>query len=302
MANIYNDSSEVIRQAGSSINGNFTNLTVQNLIAQNAAIDNLNVDNTAIVSSLEITNLNNHNILTAGVNGAINGLAIGNNNEVLISNGLNAIWTNSLNINTLSTNTITIPTTVEGDLLVFDNSSQAQRLPIASSGKFLISDGVNPTWNDLPNPLIVGGLQINANAQFSNYANSNLYTDASGFILTERPKFTQGGSQGFTTTPNQFYGSAVWYMTNNAWYKIKVLMTSANTNGFYGTVKVNTNIISYFYYPGVQTQSVCVDQIYLHTGTTGIQGIALTAQTSTGISSISYYQIYLERICEPVLV
>lgn len=306
MANIYNDSSAFISQTGSS-SGNFTNLVAENAIIENAAIDNLNVDQTAVFNSVDTQNLiiptlNQNDLLLMGAAGVIDGLTAGTNKDVLCVTAGIPTWQNSLELQNLKTNTLNIPTTQQGDLIVMDSSSNATRFAIGSSGQFLISDGINPTWNALPNPLILGSLQANGTIQFPNYANSNLFTDSTGFFISERPKFTQGGTQGFTTTPNQFYGSATWYMTNNAWYKIKVFMTSANSNGFFGSVKVNGNDISYFSFNGPQPRSVCVDQIYLHTGSTGIQGIALTAQTSSGISSISYYQIYLERICEPVIV
>ncbi len=306
MANIFNDSSAFISQTGSS-SGNFTNLVAQNAIIENAAIDNLNVDQTAVFNSVDTQNLiipslNQYDLLTMGAAGVVDGLAPGNPKDVLTTFGNIPTWTNSLELQDLKTNTLTIPSTAQGDLIVMNNLSQATRLLVGASGTFLISDGTNPQWEPIPNPFILGSLQANGTIQFSNYANSNLFTDSTGFFISERPKFTQGGSQGFTTTPNQFYGSAVWYMTNSAWYKIKIVMISANTNGFFGDVKINANVLAYFSYAGPNTQTVVVDQIYQHSGTTGIQGIALTAQTATGISSISYYQIYLERICEPVIV
>ena len=306
MANIFNDSSAFINQTNNS-NGTFTNLTTQNAIIENAAIDNLNVDQTAVFNSVDtqtlvMPSLNQNDILIVGNAGVIEGLVPGTNKDVLTVTAGIPTWQNSIELQNLTTNTLTIPTTVQGDLIVMNGSSQATRFAVGSSGQFLISDGVNPTWNALPNPLILGSLQANGNIQFTNYTNSNLFTDSTGFFISERPKFTQGGSQGFTTTPNQFYGSAVWYMTNNAWYKLKIAMTSANTNRFFGDIKVNATVIGYFAYVGPDIETICVELIYQHTGTTGIQGIALTAQTFSGISSISYYQIYLERICEPVLV
>lgn len=115
-----------------------------------------------------------------------------------------------------------------------NNLSQATRFAVGTSGQFLISDGVNPTWNALPNPFIIGSFQANGNIQFSNYTDSNIFTDGTGFLISERPKFTQGGSQGFTTTPSQFYGSATWHMTNGAWYKLKIAMVASFTNKFLG--------------------------------------------------------------------
>lgn len=300
MANIFNDSSQAIRESGGSTNGNFTNLTVQNLIAQNAAIDNLNVDVSAIVASLEVTNLANHSIVTVGSGGALNGLAVGSNNDVLISNGLDALWSNSLQLQNLQTNTLKIPTTLNGDLIVFNSSSQAQRLGVGTSGQFLISDGTNPTWNNLPNPLILGGLQVNGNVQLTTFPNSTIITDPTGFIVSEQPQYATSGTVTFNTTPTQLYGNATWTMSNNSWYKIKVAMTTLATLAFYGDIQIAAGIQQYFYYPGSQTQTIINEIIYQYTGASSATvGIAINAQSVSGTASITALSIYVERIPVP---
>lgn len=295
--NIFNDSSAYVTS-----NENFSNLTAQNAIIENAAIDNLNVDQSAVFNNLAINGFNNGDILISQNSGIIDGLTISANNDVLCSNGVNPEWRNDLTINDLTCNTLSIPTTAQGDLLIMNSAQQATRLIIGPSGTFLISNGTDPQWEPLPNPLIVGSEQVNGILELTQYSNCNIFTDNTGFLINERAKFTQGGTQGFTTIPTQFYGSATWYMTNNAWYKLKVLLVSSNSNSFFGNVKINATPIAYFHYIGPQTNTISIDQIYQHNGSTGLQGIALEAQTSSGISSISYYQIYLERISEPVIV
>lgn len=300
MANIYNDSSEILRQATNSSNATYTNLVVQNLIAQNAAIDNLNVDQTAIVSSLEITNINNHNLLVAGVNGAVNGLNIGNNNDILISNGTDALWSNSLVLQDLQTNTLKIPTTTTGDLLVFDNNSQAQKLSVGSSGQFFISDGVNPTWNDLPDPLIVGGLQINNNLEITNFPNRTIITDNTGFVVSERMMYSSGIAT-INTTPSQIYGSATWNFTQNAWYSVKVQVNCSTNSQFYGDVKILTFVVGNVYSLMNPNTWFC-DFTYNHTTTTGTYGIALENFTTTSGSANLSYSIRVERMPTPQIV
>lgn len=298
MANIYNDSSEVLRQISGNINGNFSNLTVDNLIANNAAIDNLNVDNTAVLSSLEISNLNNHNLLVAGINGAINGLAIGNNNEVLISDGLDAVWSNSLTVNTLTTNSLTIPSTVEGDILVFNNSSEAQRLVVGASGQFLISDGVNPTWNNLPDPLILGGLQVNSNFELTSFTNKTLITNNSGFIVSENIMYNNGSAT-INTTPSQIYSNLTWTFTNGAWYNIKVQINNG-LQSIIGLVKIDTTIIGYV--NCLASNTWYCEFTYNHTGPTGLNAMVLTDfNTPAGSSNITY-SIKVERAPIPTFV
>lgn len=293
MANIYNDSSEPIREAGGSTNGNFTNLTVQNLVAENAAIDNLNIDNSLITAGLQITSIPNGDILVAGMSGNINGLAPGANHDVLTSTGTQPQWVNSLILQNLQTNTLSIPTTLNGDILVFNGSSQGQRLGVGSSGQFLISDGVNPTWNNLPNPLIVGGLQVNGNIQ-TLFTNSTLITDNSGFVVSEQPQFTSGSS-GLTTTPTQIYGAATWQMTSGAWYSIKVQINTTTSTAFHGNIMINSSTIGYYNNIGGFFNTFYCEFTYNHTAATGLQGIALSQfVTSSGTANVTF-SIKVER-------
>lgn len=298
--NIYNDSSEPIREAGGTMNGNFTNLTVQNFIAQNAAIDNLNVDQTAVLSSVEITNVANHSILTAGVNGSVNGLLPGANKEILVSNGLDALWTNSLTLQDLQTNTLKIPGTVTGDILVFDSQQQAQRLAVGASGKFMISDGTNPTWNDLPNPMILGGLQLNGNFEMTTMPNRTFVTDNTGFVVSEQPMFTSGSAV-INSTPSQIYGVLAWQMTNNAWYSIKIQINNGGVGYSGGYARINLAQIGYINNPVGPNTWYC-EFTYNHTGSTGLQAIALEGfATASGTTTLNY-SIRVERMPTPNIV
>lgn len=299
MANIFNDSSEPIREAGGTINGNFTNLIVQNLIAENAAIDNLNVDVSLITTGLKITGITDHSILTAGVGGVVNGLLPGSNNDVLVSNGLDALWVNSLILQNLQTNTLTIPTTLNGDIIIFNSSSQAQRLGVGSSGQFLISDGTNPTWNNLPNPLILGGLQLNGNAQLTSFVNNTLITDNTGFIVSEQPQYTSGSGT-LTTTPSQIYGTVDWQFTQNAWYSLKFQINKTGGNPFTGTCLVNSIVIGFVEFTTTNNDTWYCEFTYNHTPATGIYAISLNNFVSTSTSSYSF-SVRVERMPIPII-
>lgn len=53
------------------------------------------------------------------------------------------IWRNNLNLNEIQTNQIKIPTVIQGDLLVGQNSNYLGRLPIGPVDTVLFSDGTN---------------------------------------------------------------------------------------------------------------------------------------------------------------
>lgn len=298
MANIFNDSAEPIREAGGTTSGNFTNLTVQNLIAENAAIDNLNVDNSLITTGIQITGLSTHSILTTNNDTTVNSLIHGNNNDVLTCNGLDPVWTNSLILQNLQTNTLKIPTTLNGDILVFNGSSEAQRLGVGTSGQFLISDGTNPTWNDLPNPLILGGLQLNGNAQLTSFPNRTLITDNTGFIVSEQPQYTSG-SGSLTTTPTQIYGVVSWQFTQNAWYSLKFQINTSTNTAFHGNVFVNSILIGYVNNIGGFPNTWYCEFTYNHTASTGTYPISLdNFVTSSGTANYTF-SIKVERTPTP---
>src|SRR5574343_279727 len=132
MANIFNSSS-------TGGGNNFTNLTVQNLVAENAAIDNINVDGSAVFDTIQphsiaIHNLNPGDVLYIASPHDVNGLTIGPANNVMTSTGSIPAWTNSLTINSVTSNQLQIPGTSNGDLLVMNGSGVAQRLAVGAAG------------------------------------------------------------------------------------------------------------------------------------------------------------------------
>lgn len=303
MANIYNDTSEPIRESVDTTNGNFTNLTVQNLIAQNIAVDNINSDTTAVFSSLALPNLSQNDLLLVGVSGAVNGLTPGNNNDVLKTLSGVPTWSNDLILNNLQTNTLKIPGTTGGDILTFTNTSEAQRLPIGSSGTFLISDGIQPSWQSLPNPLILGGLQVNGNFELTGFGNATLITDTAGFIVSERLQLANSpNSYVINTTPSVIYLNASWSFTQNAYYKISLYIDFTTSEEIQGDFTVNF-IKKLSIYTAKKDITNTYEIIYLHSGaTTNSETIGITnLKTLAGSATVNSFYITAERIPTPLI-
>lgn len=306
MANIYNDSSESVRQSGSSTNGNFTNLnatnaTIDNAIIHNLAVDNVDVSTTITTPSLSIPSLNDKDLLI--MNGpTVDGLTVGTNNDILKVSAGSPSWSNFINLDTINTNVLSINGTSNGDIFTV-NAGNVARIPISTSGYFLQSDGSFPSWSPLPNPLIVGNLQINGTLQTTSYLNRTLMTDSTGFIVSEQPQFnTTTGSFGLTTTDTQFYGNATWSMTQNAFYKIHVSINFDTTTQVYGQFIIDTVLQQAYNSPSGAINSINMTIIYQHlTASTNSVSFQLTGRTITGTANITKYTIYVERVPFPDL-
>jgi len=132
--NIYNDS-----QATSATNyppaPTFTTIDTQNILVRNG---------------LEITGATKGGILMCEDNlNNIGELVLGPQDYVMASDKLNSglpIWTNALTLNAITTNQIKIPTVVQGDLLVGQNTNYLGRLPRGAVDTVLFSDGANLGW------------------------------------------------------------------------------------------------------------------------------------------------------------
>jgi hypothetical protein len=287
-ANIYNDSNP---PATSNI---LDSLVVKNLIAENAAIDNLNVDQSAVFENMKINTITDNAILVGKTSG-IEGLSPGVNHDVLVSDGTQPVWTNSLNINTLTVNDITVPGTFNGDLIVFNSSQTIQRLGIGPSGTFLISDGTNPTWNALPNPITLGTVIVNENLFLTSFPDRTLITNGIGQVVSERQKFRSGGAT-LTTTPTQIYGVVEWNFTQNAWYAVKIQINNNAGGAFSGQIIINGFLVGH-----CRTQTLDTwycEFTYNHTGSTGIYGIELANFISESVSTYTY-SIKVERSVTP---
>lgn len=303
--NIFNDVNGINNTNNSGGTSSFTNLTVQNLVAQNAEIDNLACDVSAVftggieTNALQMSSLSSGDILVTSNSGVVNGLAIAVNNDVLTSNGVTPVWTNSLTLNSLNSNSLGINGTSNGDLLVMNSSSIANRLAIGSSGYFLISNGSIPQWEPLPSPLTLGSLIVNSTCQFTNYLNKTLITDNSGALVSETPQLSTNGSTSFSTTTSTIYSYGTWSFSGGGWYKVKWDITTSNTTSFHGNIGINNVPIQYINYLGSNIETLCGDFIYQYTGasssTVGIEIIL----TSSGTSNLSGFNIYVERVPAP---
>lgn len=310
--NIFNDSSEFVREASGNLNPNatFTQVVTEYLVAENAAIDNLNVDQSAVftggieTNALKIDGLNNGDILISDASSNIDGLNIGPNKNVLVSNGTQPAWTNAIDVNQVTSNSIKINGTSQGDLLTIDNTSNIARLPISISGYFLISDGTNPQWEPIPDPFIMGSAQINNNLQLVSFPNQNLFTNSSGFVVAERSQLHQLGAKSFNSTSTQIYGTQSWAMTNNAWYKLSINLFTSNTVPFHGIVQLSDAIttiqLAAFNYDGNNLATVTLHLILKNNFATGTLAITIIAQTTSGTATLSDGTIFLERISEPI--
>ena len=101
----------------------------------------------------------------------ITGLAIGPNNYILTSNGTAPEWSNVVDVNSVKTNQIQIPTTTTGDLLTPDATGTLTRLACGTSGQLLTTDGTHIFWQDLTvqDPLTLNDLNVANSLKLTNF-------------------------------------------------------------------------------------------------------------------------------------
>lgn len=132
--NIYNDSNAV-SQTSYPTNPIFTNIDTQDVIIRN----NLQITGASLGGLIMCEdNLNNIGELVLGPQDFI--LASDKNNTSL------PIWRNNISLNEIQTNQLKIPTIVQGDLLVGQNTNYLGRLPCGAFDTVLYSDGSNLGW------------------------------------------------------------------------------------------------------------------------------------------------------------
>lgn len=293
--NIYNNSGATF----SNEPGNLENLSVKNLTAENAEIDNLNVDMSAVftggiqTNSLNITNLNNGDLLFKQSN-AIDGLSIGPNNNILNSNGSAPFWSNNATLNKIITNELEIINTNPGDLLV--GGPNFQRLPIGSSGFFLQSDGVNPSWSPIPNPFIVGNLIVDGSLQLTNYIDGPLMT-VGNTVSAERNQIKIFNAS-FSTTLTQYYGSVEWNLLPNRHYLLTVIQNFDFPEVFDGKCKKD-NILLFDFFK-TQNNNQLTNKYYFFNLSSTLVGFSLEARAGSGTSNVNV-QIILEPFANPVV-
>jgi hypothetical protein len=285
--NIYN-------QSGNN-SGSTNNIVSQNITAQNAYLDNVYID-----QSLNLTGLSKGDILFIGnETGLVDGLEKGNNNDVLCSNGLIPEYRNSLVLQDLQINTLKINDTLEGDIIVIDDQSQIDRLPIGLSGTFLQSDGTNPSWSALPNPLILGSAVINNDLTLPAHPNSAIFTNNSGLVYSQQPRFKSGTGIINSTTPTVLYAAIEWLFYQNLWYKVDVQINTDNTNEYAGNILVrNINV------GRIQQKKATFycSFTYNHDQPTGDYGIELANFLSIGLDMTISWSIRVEVMATPIVL
>ena len=124
MANIYYDSN-YSSQVSLPSNATFQSITTNGLVIPKA---------------------NNGDILITDSNHAVSGLTIGPVNYVLQSNGSQPQWSNTLNLNTVTSTAYIIPGTSVGDLFTVNGANTLIRVPLGSGNSKLISGGGQFNW------------------------------------------------------------------------------------------------------------------------------------------------------------
>lgn len=139
-------SKNIFRSPNESANGN------------NLTLGNINVNGICFAGASGVDG----DILLLDENGCVEGLSVGANNDILTVRNNFPTYSNEIIQNRVTTNTLVIPNTVAGDLIVFDSNETAARLPIGTSGQLLTTDGNTVFWQDLiiPDPFVTNGLQV----------------------------------------------------------------------------------------------------------------------------------------------
>jgi len=283
--NIYNSSSEGIEQNSN----NFATLSVQDLTAQNAEIDNLNVDESAVftggiqTNALDIISLNNGDILIKKTSpSAIDGLNIGNNNDILTSDGTFPLWTNQIIVNKTTTNQLNIPTTTTGDILVSTVTSDFDKLSVGPANYLLKSDGSNPIYTT---NIDISSAILNNSLTLSYSQNAPCFTNSLGVVNSEKLN-VKNGTASFSTILTQYYGTLEWPMINNNYYLIKVIQDFDTPEVIDGIVKIDNIQKATFYKPN-KPQTTTTEVLFL-SNFTGLHSISLEARTSSGTSNMTF--------------
>lgn len=176
-----------------------------------------NIYNYDVVPSQEelfVNDLTISNNLT--LQGANNGLLeVLNQNVVDIPNGPDRYvleidqvtnrpaWTNNVKTDTLETNTLKINNTFEGDLLTFNSGGvDIVRLPLGTSGQLLVSNGLQPEWQNLivPDPLVLNDVTIDNSLKITNEVKGIAFINNSKYVVSEDVQvlnFIDSGSAAF---------------------------------------------------------------------------------------------------------
>lgn len=202
---------------------------------------------TATFTSLEtgglvLTGASHGDVLFIGVSSQVEGLTIGPNNYVLVSNGTEPAWSNTLVLNEVQTTELKIDGIQNGDIIIGQSDTSFARLPIGALGNVLTvnSFGV-PQWQniDIPDPLILNDLQLDISLKLPYLANGQIFISG-GTIYSEAPKIQNfAGVKVFGSAGNidTFFFSSI----AGRKYKISVNFVLTTYNGAVSTVSLRKN-------------------------------------------------------------
>jgi hypothetical protein len=238
--NIFNDSNYSIPQP---TNGNFTSITTDNIIIPGATSGDL-----LFMNGTQVT-----------------GLAIGPQNYLLQSSGAEPQWSNSLNVNTITTTDLKINGTSEADIFSVGADGYFDRIPLGPFGSILTCGLTNFDWVNYSDgyAFFKGGvLQSEApfiipDNSYSNIplTNTLLFTFNTPVIQNRRYKMTITGRQN-SVDQGQYLlnigptNYCSWVLTGGADLARVFIYNHVTASGFVqvtfygqGTVSLNNSIV-----------------------------------------------------------
>jgi hypothetical protein len=204
-------------------------------------------------------------------------------------------WTNNIKVDEVETNTIKINGTSRGDLLVMDNSNEASRLPVGSSGQILTSNGITPEWQALilPDPFNLNDLTINNSLRISNLTNGFLYVNNTGNVSrVQNSHYQELLSYPISFTSLQTLITFPFNVISGFTYKVSVnFIHEANSN-------VTTYQIIIPSFAGkliTVSQNMPVTVFFIYTASfTGVQFMIVNGSVNTSISNASLFSFSAE--------
>lgn len=253
---------------------------------------NQTIDNLTVNDSLTLNGAPPNQLLITETGGKVAVFPNGPSNYVLIIDSLtmSPAWTNDVILQNVTTNTITIPGTTTGDLLVTDDTSGTiDRLPIGTPGQVLsVGDVGRPEWQDiiLPNPLTLNNLIITTNLKLYGGAGC-VFVDGSSNVYTERNQvYNDFGVRNYSTTQGTISVYLSWNTIAGRKYKLSVNFSNGNN---YPT---NYSILSLRYGASTVKTAYSIGPLdvlhfeYIFTETvTGTHSSDILAQTSVSTST-----------------
>lgn len=262
----------------------------KNIYNESGFSSNQNIETSQIVTDTIQTNEiiipNSHkgDILFIGDSNTVEGLLIGNQDDVLCSDKDNTglpIYKNDLNLNTVTCNDIKINGLQTGDLIVGITNNFVDRLAIGPSGYILTSNGSQVQWNPISLP----------------FNNAMLFVNGSGLIYGERASYGLSPAPiTFTTSTTIFSLNVTTVNTRN--YKVSISFNNIISGGGQNSYSLNISGIGTFLtYVTANTSSQENIILPFNANATGNISISLIG-AHTGPGNGTSFKVYI--LCEPL--